>query len=408
MWIATLAIAGVPLFAGFFSKDEILGTVFERAQGSTLSDASWLGIPGSALLYAVYGICLVGGAPHRDLHDASHAVHVPRPEPDRAMPSGQHLHEAPAVMTLPLVVLGVLSAVGGLLNVPVVPSDRRRWTCSAVARARRRARRRCRSPAASPAEADPHQSAVLAAIATAVALARASSVAVVRLKPAALVRRASRSPPRPASRSCWSTSTTSMKRTIGRSSADRGLLAQRAVARRRWPDRRPRQSARRSSRGGSAAPAPRCRPARSGTYAWALVIGVVLAARRCRSPGPDRCVIFCCRSDYDRWILPVLLIVPVLAAADRLGGRCCAWSRRRKRRAATAARFARWVALLALPRSSSCCRVGLWWSLRSHRRPAGSAPRVGAVDSDLGCALHARDRWHRARADPADDACSCR
>ena len=32
MWIATLAIAGVPPFAGFFSKDEILGTVFARAQ----------------------------------------------------------------------------------------------------------------------------------------------------------------------------------------------------------------------------------------------------------------------------------------------------------------------------------------------------------------------------------------
>ncbi len=45
MWIATLAIAGIPLFAGFFSKDEILGTVFERAQGSTLGEATWLGHP---------------------------------------------------------------------------------------------------------------------------------------------------------------------------------------------------------------------------------------------------------------------------------------------------------------------------------------------------------------------------
>ena len=31
MWIATLAIAGIPPFAGFFSKDEILGAAFARA-----------------------------------------------------------------------------------------------------------------------------------------------------------------------------------------------------------------------------------------------------------------------------------------------------------------------------------------------------------------------------------------
>src|SRR5487761_1342949 len=49
MWIATLAICGIPPFAGFFSKDEILGTVFARANGSTLAGATWLGIPGTGL-----------------------------------------------------------------------------------------------------------------------------------------------------------------------------------------------------------------------------------------------------------------------------------------------------------------------------------------------------------------------
>ena len=59
MWIATLAIAGIPPFSGFFSKDEILGTVFARAQGSRRSPRrSWLGMPGTAVLYVAYALGL--------------------------------------------------------------------------------------------------------------------------------------------------------------------------------------------------------------------------------------------------------------------------------------------------------------------------------------------------------------
>ena len=55
MWIATLAIAGVPPFSGFFSKDGILGAVFARAQHGALAEATWLGMPGSTVLYVLYG-----------------------------------------------------------------------------------------------------------------------------------------------------------------------------------------------------------------------------------------------------------------------------------------------------------------------------------------------------------------
>src|SRR4029434_8380808 len=44
----------IPPFSGFFSKDEILASVFARTSHSTLAEASWLGIPGSALLMLIY------------------------------------------------------------------------------------------------------------------------------------------------------------------------------------------------------------------------------------------------------------------------------------------------------------------------------------------------------------------
>src|SRR6185369_5516024 len=113
----TLAISGIPPFSGFFSKDEILGSVFARARESTLAEAHWLGIPGSAVLYIVYGMGLVAAL--------MTAVYMTRMMiytfhgPNRTgEEERKHLHEAPWVMTGPLVVLAILSAVGGWLNLP--------------------------------------------------------------------------------------------------------------------------------------------------------------------------------------------------------------------------------------------------------------------------------------------------
>ena len=117
MWIATLAIAGIPPLSGFFSKDEILASVFARKSHSTLAEASLLGIPGSALLMFIYAIGLTAAL--------LTAIYMTRMMlytfhgPNRTGEAEQkHLAEAPGVMTGPLMVLGVLSIVGGALNFP--------------------------------------------------------------------------------------------------------------------------------------------------------------------------------------------------------------------------------------------------------------------------------------------------
>ena len=104
MWVATLAIAGIPPFSGFFSKDAILGAAFARGAVEPLWYAFWaLGVA-AALLTAFYMTRLM-----------LYTFHGPNRTGER---EGAHLHDAPPVMTVPLVVLGILAAVGGALNLP--------------------------------------------------------------------------------------------------------------------------------------------------------------------------------------------------------------------------------------------------------------------------------------------------
>jgi len=100
MLIATLAIAGIPGFAGFFSKDEIL----EAAQsGPHANLALWLlGVAGAALtsFYMFRLIFLTFfGAPRYDEHEV-------------------HVHESPKNMTIPLMILAFLSIFGGWVAAP--------------------------------------------------------------------------------------------------------------------------------------------------------------------------------------------------------------------------------------------------------------------------------------------------
>jgi len=122
MWIATLAISGIPPLSGFFSKDEILGSVFARAQGSTLASASWLGVPGSTLLYIVYGIGLAA-AFLTAVYMTRMMLYTFHGPTRTGTEEEQALHEAPWIMTGPLVALAILTIAGGWLNLPEVVTD---------------------------------------------------------------------------------------------------------------------------------------------------------------------------------------------------------------------------------------------------------------------------------------------
>jgi NADH-quinone oxidoreductase subunit L len=119
MWIATLAIAGIPVFSGFFSKDEILASVFARTHGSTLAEASLLGVPGSVVLYIVYALGLAAALMTAIYMTRMmlYTFHGPNRTGEAERP---HLKEAPWIMTGPLVVLGVLSLAGGWFNLPLI------------------------------------------------------------------------------------------------------------------------------------------------------------------------------------------------------------------------------------------------------------------------------------------------
>ena len=106
MWVATLAIAGIPPLAGFFSKDEILGAAFARGAASPFYYLVWVFGLVAAFLTAFYMARLM-----------LYTFHGPNRTGDLERP---HLAEAPWVMTWPLVVLAGLAVLGGVLNLPHV------------------------------------------------------------------------------------------------------------------------------------------------------------------------------------------------------------------------------------------------------------------------------------------------
>ncbi|MCX5914329.1 MAG: NADH-quinone oxidoreductase subunit L [Deltaproteobacteria bacterium] len=99
--IATLALAGIFPFAGFFSKDEILWQALN--QGGVLF---WLLGAGAAFMTATYMFRVV----FLTFHGKSRVDHG----------VAHHLHESPGIMTVPLIILAILSVIGGFIGFPVM------------------------------------------------------------------------------------------------------------------------------------------------------------------------------------------------------------------------------------------------------------------------------------------------
>jgi NADH-quinone oxidoreductase subunit L len=99
--VACCAIAGVPLFSGFFSKDAILYHAFSSPEGHP---ALWAMGLGGAILTAFYMFRLLFLTFFGECRADHHAA--------------EHIHESPPSMTIPLLVLAVLSVVGGYVGLP--------------------------------------------------------------------------------------------------------------------------------------------------------------------------------------------------------------------------------------------------------------------------------------------------
>jgi NADH-quinone oxidoreductase subunit L len=99
-FIATLAISGIPGLSGFFSKDEILWNAFDKG-----GFVFWFIGVLTAMMTAFYMFRLLSltfyGKERFDHHNV-------------------HPHESPAVMTVPLIILAVLSIIGGYIGMPAV------------------------------------------------------------------------------------------------------------------------------------------------------------------------------------------------------------------------------------------------------------------------------------------------
>jgi len=105
--IGCIAIAGIPPFSGFFSKDEILAGAFAKSP-VYYAVGVFTALLTAFYMFRLYATTFLGK--FRGTHDQEH-----------------HLHESPAAMTIPLIVLALLAAGAGFLGVPEVFAKNAHW-----------------------------------------------------------------------------------------------------------------------------------------------------------------------------------------------------------------------------------------------------------------------------------------
>lgn len=105
--LGCIAIAGIPPFSGFFSKDEILAAAFESNKIYWVIGFLTAGMT-AFYMFRLYATTFLGK--FRGTHEQEH-----------------HLHESPAAMTIPLIVLAILAVFGGFIGIPEVFKPDGHW-----------------------------------------------------------------------------------------------------------------------------------------------------------------------------------------------------------------------------------------------------------------------------------------
>ena len=118
MWIGSLSLAGIPFFAGFFSKDTILEAAY--ADQSALGTFAFVVGTLAALLTALYSWRLLIMTFHG------------RPRADHQVM--EHVHEAPPIMTVPLILLALGAVFSGYFLLFLVEPGAEFWGASILVR----------------------------------------------------------------------------------------------------------------------------------------------------------------------------------------------------------------------------------------------------------------------------------
>jgi NADH-quinone oxidoreductase subunit L len=105
--LGCLAIAGIPPFSGFFSKDEILAAAYEHNIFLWIIGVLTAGLT-AFYMFRLYATTFQGK--FRGTHEQEH-----------------HLHESPSAITIPLIVLAILSVIGGFVGIPEVFASDSHW-----------------------------------------------------------------------------------------------------------------------------------------------------------------------------------------------------------------------------------------------------------------------------------------